>query len=510
MRELVIDVSELNRRIDFTRARDEEGVTGVIVRCAGAWRDGSGYYDDVDFEANYEAARAAGLKVGAYFYSNARNQFQARSEAELTIARLEGKRLELPVYLDVEEAGQLAIGRDALTDVIEAFVGRMGEAGWLAGLYMSLSPFESCVHTSRLMGLPLWIAQYNDELEDFDLGTEVGMWQFGGTTNYLRSNEICGVVCDQNWLAIDYTARIRAEGLNGFAIGTHETDGDGHMATAQDVLRIARGEVGYCRWDDPQPGTKYGRWYAQITGSPYFGYSGVPYCAMFVSWVLNEAGVQCEGFPRAVAIDPRDGFARAVLPADSMPGDPIGFDWDSDNKGDHVGIVSGRDGDMVTIETIEGNTGDGEVLECVRHISQCTIAVRPYYEDATSPAKDAGLLDVDGAGGYNTVSRWQRAMGTGEDGVISGQLEDQDRWRRNVWAVEHGGEGSLLVTRVQEFLKSKGYDVGEVDGLWGWWTSKAVQEYLRDLGYYHGDIDSDFGHHSVEALQMSLNDGRWC
>lgn len=280
------------------------------------------------------------------------------------------------------------------------------------------------------------------------------------------------------------------------------------MATAQDVLRIARNEVGYCRWDDPQPGTKYGRWYAGITGSPYFGYSGVPYCAMFVSWVLNEAGVQCEGFPRAVAIDPRDGFARAVLPADSKPGDPIGFDWDSDGTGDHVGIVSGRDGDWVTIETIEGNTGNGEVLECVRHISQCTIAVRPYYEDATSPAKDAGLLDVDGAGGYNTVSRWQERMGMDPDGVISGQNHEHDKYRRNMWAVDYDGDGSHLMTLVGKFLLGKGYDLGPAgaDGLWGWWYSKAIQEYLRDLGLYHGDIDSDFAHHSVEGLQMSLND----
>ena len=33
------------------------------------------------------------------------------------------------------------------------------------------------------------------------------------------------------------------------------------MATASDVLRIARAEVGYCRYDDPERGTKYGRWY---------------------------------------------------------------------------------------------------------------------------------------------------------------------------------------------------------------------------------------------------------
>lgn len=39
------------------------------------------------------------------------------------------------------------------------------------------------------------------------------------------------------------------------------------MATANDVLRIAAGELGYSRWTDPQPGTKYGRWYAQAHGS---------------------------------------------------------------------------------------------------------------------------------------------------------------------------------------------------------------------------------------------------
>ena len=43
------------------------------------------------------------------------------------------------------------------------------------------------------------------------------------------------------------------------------------MATPNDVLNIAAKEVGYSRWTDPQPGTKYGRWYAELTKSPYFG-----------------------------------------------------------------------------------------------------------------------------------------------------------------------------------------------------------------------------------------------
>ena len=283
------------------------------------------------------------------------------------------------------------------------------------------------------------------------------------------------------------------------------------MATVEDVLRIAEAEVGYSRWDDPEEGTKYGRWYAQITGSPYFGLSGVPYCAMWVSWVFAQANVQCEGFPRAVAIDRREGFKRAVEPVDAVRGDAIGFDWDSDATGDHVGIVQHKTGDYVTIRTVEGNTGNGEVLECVRHISQCTIAVRPYYEGSTSPAKVAGLLDVDGIAGNFTITDWQRDMGTYEDGVVSGCRPEHDKYRRNVWAIDREHEKSDLMVAIGEFLIEMGYDLGPdgADGVWGWWYSGAIQEFLKDKGYYTGEIDHDFAHHSVEGLQRSLNDGVW-
>lgn len=284
--------------------------------------------------------------------------------------------------------------------------------------------------------------------------------------------------------------------------------------TVEDVLRVAAGEVGYSRWDDPEEGTKYGRWYAKLTNSPYFGKSGVPYCAMWVSWVFFTAGVQCEGFPRAVAIDTRDGFSRMVTPQNLQPGDAVGFDWDSDHTGDHVGIVKSRVGDYVTIRTYEGNTGNGEVKECVRHISQVTCGVRPYYKDSTSPAKGAGRLDVDGVAGPNTISEWQRQMGTAVDGVISEQIEKHDRYRRNVWSVEHYPrgyiddyyDGSQLVAAVQKACGLTGW---MVDGDWGELTTNAIQRKLKSWGYYTGAIDGDFGHHSVESLQRSLNDGKW-
>lgn len=282
------------------------------------------------------------------------------------------------------------------------------------------------------------------------------------------------------------------------------------MATVSNVLTWARSQIGYCRYDDPEQGTRYGRWYADITGSPWFGTNGVPYCAMFVSWVLAHAGVECEGFPRAVAIDVRDGFSRMVAARDLRPGDVVGFDWDEDHTGDHVGIFLEWDTPGYSFETIEGNTGDGEVLQRTRYVSQVTCGVRPYYDGSSNPAEEVGLLDIDGACGPKTVMVWQTQMGTAQDGVISGQTHDEDCYRPNVWSVEYGEGGSSLVYAIQQHLRGRDhYYSGSMDGCWGKQTSLAIQKYLKDTGHYVEAIDGIAGPHTVKAIQKSLNDGKW-
>lgn len=285
------------------------------------------------------------------------------------------------------------------------------------------------------------------------------------------------------------------------------------MSTAEHLLSFAEGEIGYSRWDDPQEGTKYGRWYAEYTGIPWFGTSGVPFCAMGVSYCLAKTMTDCEGFPRAVAIDRRDGFSRMVEPSDLRAGDIVGFDWDNDAGGDHVAIFENWIDKGWSFSTIEFNTGNGVVARCKRYVSQVTIGVRPYYKASESPSEQTGKLAVDGAAGTATITAWQKAMGTEADGYISDQPEHLDKWRRNVWAVEHGeGKlGSSLVREVQWYLSGSGYYIGPEgpDGIWGEYTSKAVQNHLKRLGYYGGGIDGDFGPHSVRALQQSINDGKW-
>ena len=100
------------------------------------------------------------------------------------------------------------------------------------------------------------------------------------------------------------------------------------MADATKVLDIAGSQVGYNRWDDPEEGTKYGRWYAKKTGSAYFGTSGVSFCAMGVSWVLDQAGTSLLGDGRIYAYVPwmvRDAsqMGRLVGFYDIQPGDVL-------------------------------------------------------------------------------------------------------------------------------------------------------------------------------------------
>ena len=128
---------------------------------------------------------------------------------------------------------------------------------------------------------------------------------------------------------------------------------------------------------------------------------------------------------------------------------------------------------------------------------------------APAPAKNntkGGRLDVDGWAGYNTVLDLQHALGTYEDGVISGQWQGNAQYIPAVTSVEWGAQGSQCVRALQRL-------VGAItDGFWGWETSAKVQEHLIAKGYSCGGcgVDGYFGNDSMRALQRCLNDGGLC
>lgn len=172
------------------------------------------------------------------------------------------------------------------------------------------------------------------------------------------------------------------------------------MASANKVLSIASGEVGYSRWDDPQAGTKYGRAFAEKVGNSFYGNSGVPYCCMFVWWVLDQAGMTVPGMPTASCTALRNACANAGMIVPKMsakPGDIVIFDWPGSRDGanDHVGFVELNR--STYIQTIEGNTSSGAsgsqgnggvVARRTRDWSVVQDVIRPAY-GSDKPLPDA-------------------------------------------------------------------------------------------------------------------------
>lgn len=213
MKKFGIDISRWQGSFDLKAAK-AEGVKFVIVKGGGG---DDGLYTDIRFRQNYDAAKQIGLPVGVYWFSKALNVREAVEEADYFYTHvLKGRQFELPVYIDVEHEAQLNLGKDALTAIVKAWCARLEEKGFWVGIYASLWTFQSYVHDDSLQRYAHWVAQWSKECGYIGKPGVLGMWQFGGETNAIRSNKICGQVVDQNYMYIDYPSKIKKAGKNGF------------------------------------------------------------------------------------------------------------------------------------------------------------------------------------------------------------------------------------------------------------------------------------------------------
>lgn len=95
-----IDVSTHNGNIDWKSVK-ASGVDYAIIRLGytGYSRERFSTRYDTAFEANISGARAAGLPVGVYWYSQAVNTSEARQEAQKLLAKLRNYSIDLPVFM---------------------------------------------------------------------------------------------------------------------------------------------------------------------------------------------------------------------------------------------------------------------------------------------------------------------------------------------------------------------------------------------------------------------------
>ena len=152
-----IDVSKHQGKIDWPKVA-ASGVRFAILR---AGYGNTAAQADPYFAANYTAARAAGLKVGAYWYSYASGPDDAASEAAACLQVLAGRKLDLPLFFDQEyEPAILAQTTAGRTACVQRFCAAVQAAGYRPGLYASKNWLESRLDMAQLSTLPVWVAQY--------------------------------------------------------------------------------------------------------------------------------------------------------------------------------------------------------------------------------------------------------------------------------------------------------------------------------------------------------------
>lgn len=209
MKKFGIDVSKWQGNFDFDKAKSE-GVEFAILR--GAYSTGK----DVKFEKYYRDCRLYDIPVGVYQYSMAQSAEMAKKEAEFLYNNvLRGKVFDYPIYIDIEDKTQLALSRDLLTDIAIAWCDYLEKKGYYVGIYAGKYTFRDNMNDAKLKRFTHWIPQWAAECTYEDKAV-LGMWQFGGETNKLRSNVVAGVVCDQNYAYVDFPAIIREKKMNGY------------------------------------------------------------------------------------------------------------------------------------------------------------------------------------------------------------------------------------------------------------------------------------------------------
>lgn len=292
--------------------------------------------------------------------------------------------------------------------------------------------------------------------------------------------------------------------------------------TAKQMIARQLEEDGYCRYDDPKEGTKYGRWYAELTNSSYFGTNGVPFCAMGQSYCFDDMDQDAPGLPTASCpsvLKAALKSGRIVSKSDAKPGDILLFDWDGNGNPDHIGICivnyPGRSGgQMQTFEfntTINGRSGS--VGHRVRAYSTIIKVIRPEYKGGSSGSNMAGKLVVDGVWGRATTLKLQELVDAPyKDGTISRQNADHKSQLKGCgtgWEWVAGGEdpGSQTIEALQ---KAWGMPKSKRDGFMGPETANAMIAYYmkRGSGATLQDGRLDNPSLTIKAMQRRANEGK--
>ena len=440
-----IDVSAWQGAIDWDTVANY-GMDFAILRITEA-----GNVIDSCFEKNYSGCQKHNIPTGAYKYSYAMTVAEIQSEARKVVKVLNGRKLQYPVWLDLEWNNQRSLGAEQIHKLAEAFEKIITAAGYKFGIYCNVDWYLNVI-CSHLKKYDFWIARYpasdNGTLQerlrpDFGVG-----WQYSSKA---KIPGISGTV-DRNVFYKDYAESKKQEG---------GTDVDKEI---EKVILIAKNEEGYLeKKSNNQLDNKtanagsanYTKYWRDIKPD----YQGQPWCAAFISWCfmkafgLDNAKKLLKHWPYVYCPTLGKLFARNANP---KIGDVVIFYHNGTFT--HTGLVTAVIGDR--FYTIEGNTSGASGI-----IANGGGVCAKSYLNSQMPGTKFCTPD------YSIVSN---AVNKPSDinKIPSNTIQTGEKYMFNPETVK-AGDKNTSVLLLQEILRARGFKGKNGKALKLTWTADA-------------------------------------
>lgn len=182
---LGLDLSTHQKSVDWQTVRNA-GVEFVMLRAGfRGYGVNSGVVDmDAMVRSHYAGAKAVGMKVGFYFFSQATSVAEAVEEANylLTMLQNEGWQVDMPIVYDWEYMGEGTrtehVDARTVTDCAKAFCEMIRRAGYEPMVYFNSDQSRDNMELAELTDYKFWLAMYT---YDMTYEYRVDMWQYTQT-----------------------------------------------------------------------------------------------------------------------------------------------------------------------------------------------------------------------------------------------------------------------------------------------------------------------------------------
>lgn len=419
---------------------------------------------DKCFEQHYGNCVKSNIPVGVYVFSHATNTSKARAEAKYALKILNGRKLDLPIFMDLE-ASDINYGWNVdIMPVALAFGEIIKKAGYKWGVYANQSWLVNKLDIDALRdaGAMIWCAKYSDEKPT----VYCDIWQYSDN----------GIVpgfshkVDMNVTMTDVLNSAPVE------IPQEEIKMDKNEAIAK-LVDCAKSQVGYlekrsnAQLDNKTANAGSANWnkYARDIDNKYPNFyngkkNGYSWCDIFVDWCF----IECFGYEKALKMlyQPTKSAgagckysanyykAHNAFYRQPQVGDQVFF-GDYGNEG-HTGIVVAVNGNIIT--TVEGNTSGGYGVES---------------------NGDGVYLKK-----YNISTQYIPGFGRPNWGVVSSDDGNEEGSVTVSYPTIKLGSKGADVKKAQQLLIAKGYSCGSAgaDGDFGAATYNAVKKFQADNG----------------------------